>query len=370
MKLMFYINTISHGGAERVIVNLATDLSERGHDCLLVTSFKTPKFEYQYGDKVCRISMTEKRIDSTIKRNLQYISTLHRLVRMHKPDVLISFMPEANNRALIATIGTRTKTIISVRSDPNNEYRGRLYRFLAKYLYRKCDGIVFQTEEAKQWFPKAIQRKGEIILNQVDEIFFSTKYEGVRQGIVATGRLTAPKNHRMLIDAYTCIKDSVDDKLMIYGDGPLLSELHEQIENNGVKENVMLKGNTNDVPSALKAAKVYVLSSNFEGLPNALMEAMALGLPCISTDCPCGGPRMLFGEELKEWLVPVGDESIMAEKILKLLGDEGLRIKVGELCRRRAELFKPDVIINEWENYIMKISANNVERINENIAYY
>ena len=155
----------------------------------------------------------------------------------------------------------------------------------------------------------------------------------------------------MLINAYISIKDRIDDNMMIYGEGPLREVLQKQIENYDLEEKVFLKGNTNDVPNAIKPAKIYVLSSDYEGMPNALMEAMALGLPCVSTDCPCGGPRALFGEDLKEWLVPVGDDKMMGEKIEKLLKDEDMLKKVGNLMRKRAELFKPSVIIERWENF-------------------
>ncbi len=356
MKLMFYINTISHGGAERVIVNLATNLSERGHECVLVTSFRTPQFEYQYGEKVHRIAMKDERIENPLKRNIQYVLMLRKIVKENDPDVLISFMPEANNRAIIATKGTRTKSIISVRSDPNIEYKGRLFRLLAKTLYRWCDGIVFQTEEAQQWFPKIVQEKSAIILNQVDEVFFQTSYEGERHGIVTAGRLTPSKNHIMLINAFAKVEGGFNEELLIYGEGQLHEELQGHINHLNLNEKIRLMGNTSNVPNALKTAKLFILTSNFEGLPNALMEAMALGLPCISTDCPCGGPRYLFGRDLKHWLVPVGDEQALGERMRELLEDDSLCLDVGKRCRKQAEYFKPEVIIEKWENFISYVN--------------
>lgn len=355
MKIMFYINTISHGGAERVMVNLANQLSEKGHDCILVTSFRTPAFEYHYNPKVFRISLTEGRIQYRIMRNFKYTYLLRKAVKQHKPDALIAFMPEANNRSIIATRLTRTKTIISVRNDPNKEYGNRLYRILARTLYRAGDGVVFQTEDAKKWFPLAIQKKGAVIFNQVDNRFYQEKYDGPRHNIVAVGRLTAQKNHRMLIDAYANISGCGIETMLIYGDGPLKEELQKQINECGLEGKIILKGNVEDVSGAIKSAKLYVLSSDYEGMPNSLMEAMALGVPCISTDCPCGGPRSLFDEELSSCLVPVNDTAAMGMKIRELMNDEKLLETIGYLARQRAEFFKPDVIINNWECFINKV---------------
>lgn len=355
MKLMFYINTIAHGGAERVIVNLATQLSERGHECILVTSFITPEFEYKYGEKVQRIAMTERRILNPLKRNIKYIFTLRKAIKSYQPDSLIAFMPEANFRSLVATFGLKTKTIISIRSNPSWEYKTILNKLLAKTLYRIADGIVFQTEEARQWFPKKIRNRSTIIINQVDKLFYETKYSGERHDIVVTGRLIAPKNHSMLIRAYMSISDKVSDRLLIYGEGKLQKVLEQQISSYHLENKIQLMGTTDDVPNAIKSAKLFVLSSDFEGMPNALMEAMALGLPCISTDCPCGGPRILFGEDLKDCLVPVNNKLAMATKIQELLADEEKRDKIARLCRQQAMLFRPEVIITRWEDYIRKI---------------
>lgn len=357
MKLLFYINTISHGGAERVMVNLATDLAERGHDCRLVTSFRTPKFEYAVGEKVKRVALTERRVGNPLFRNIKYISLLRKEIKQFEPNVVISFMPQPNFRSLIATRGLKARNIISVRNDPNREYRSRLNKIFAKALYKKTDGIVFQTEEARDWFPEVVRTKGTIIFNQVDERFYNTPLSDEGSDIVAVGKLRPQKDHRMLIDAYADVCGTVEDRLLIYGEGELRDKLQKQIDAYHLADRVKLMGVTTDVPNTIKTAKVYVLSSDYEGMPNALMEAMAMGLPCISTDCPCGGPKTLFGEELKDYLVPVNDDQTMGRKIKELLEDDEKREKVGRLCMKKAEEFRPHVIIEKWENYIKEVAT-------------
>lgn len=356
MKIMFYINTISHGGAERVIVNLATQLCQRGHDCSLVTSYYTHGFEYPLGDGVERMVLGENRVENVLLRNFVYVRRLRKLIKRHEPDVVVSFLPEANYRALIAVMGLHTRVIISVRSDPNREYGSIVGRILANTLYKTTDGIVFQTSDAKAWFSSSIQKKGTIIYNQVGEQFYNQQLCKERRDIVAIGRLAKSKNYQMLIDAYAGISCGTKERLVIYGAGVLKDELDQKIKDSGLNGKVMLMGVTDDVPRVLRSAKIYVLSSDYEGMPNALMEAMAMGLPCVSTDCPCGGPRMLFSEALQNYLVPVNDSKAMGIKMQELLDNEEARERNGYACKAIAESFRPHVIIKQWETYIKEVS--------------
>ena len=340
-----------------MMVNLATDLSERGHACRLVTSFRTPKFEYPVSKKVERTALTDRRVGNPIIRNVKYIILLRSEIKRFNPDVVISFMPQPNFRTLLATRGLKTKTIISVRNDPNREYRGLIRKLFAKILYKRSDGIVFQTEDAKEWFPQSIRNKGIIIFNQVDERFYNTTLSDKRKDIVAVGSLSSQKNHRTLIDAYANVCGTLEDRLLIFGEGVLRDKLQAQIDAYHLEERVRLMGVTPDVPNAIRTAKLYVLSSDFEGMPNALMEAMAIGLPCLSTDCPCGGPKTLFGDVLKNYLVPVNDDQMMGRKIKELLEDDDIREEVGRLCKKKAEEFRPHAIIEKWENYINEVAT-------------
>ena len=355
MKILFYINTLSHGGAERVMTNLSDAFAQKGCDTVLVTSFPE-EWEYKTNPATKRINLADCRIGGFIKRNFKLIRLLKKTLKAEKPDVIVSFMAEPNYRTILASGRNGAKTIISVRNDPNREYPTALHRFLAKHLYKRADGVVFQTEDAKAWFPEKIQNKSRVIMNQIDDSFFDTKYDGIRKDIVATGRLTAQKNHKMLIEAYSLIKDEIDDNLIIYGEGNLREELEKLIEAKGLAGRVFLPGATKDVPNAIKSAKLYVMSSDYEGMPNALVEAMALGLPVVSTDCPCGGPRALLGELGKQVLVPVGDAEALASAMLGIISyskDEldGLMMKINS----KAETCRGNRVIGDWESFINEI---------------
>ena len=356
MKIMFYINTIRHGGAERVMSNLATMLSEKDNECVLVTSFKGDN-EYSLGDRVRRITLFEQKLGCNfLKRNAVLVSSLRKCLRDEKPDLLISFMAEPNFRAILASIGMKNKTLISIRNDPNKEYSNTVTRTLAKTLFRFADGVVFQTEDAKKWFPKAIQKKSQIIFNQVDETFYNTAYDGERRDVVTTGRLVLQKNHKMLIRAFASIADRITDNLIIYGEGDLRNELEALVSELHMENRVFLPGVTKNVPDTIKSAKLFVLSSDYEGMPNSLMEAMALGLPCISTDCPCGGPRELFGEDLSENLVAVSDEGDLAKKMLDALCAK--QEKAQTKTKERAQRFLPSRVCEDWNRYIRTVVNN------------
>lgn len=350
--LMFYINSIHKGGAERVIVQLAGRFAAEGYRSILVTSF-VDEGEYTVPAGVERISIErEQVIQSRIKRNLSRIAALRELIKKYKPAALISFMAEPNFRAIIAAKGLPVKNIVSVRNDPKIEYGGKFDKIVSEYIMPMADGCVFQTGDAKAYFSKKLQNKSEIIMNQVSEAFFSTAYNGERHDIVTAGRLNAQKNHALLIRAFAKIADKVEDNLCIYGIGNLKTELEELISSLGLEDRVRLMGLSDNVPESIKAAKLFVLSSDFEGMPNALLEAMALGLPCISTDCPCGGPAMIIRNGENGVLVPVGDENALSEEMLMLLSDTGKAERMGKAAKQTAESFRPDRVFAQWREYV------------------
>lgn len=355
--LMFYINTLGIGGAERVIIELAKNFALSGYRSILVSSF-TKKDEYPVPENVERISIEQSEIKSSkLSRNFRRIRALRKLCKQHKPLALISFMGEPNFRAVMATWGLKVKTIISVRNDPNREYAGKVFRFVGKKILPKADGCVFQTEDAKKWFPIKLQKKSKVIANAVSLDFFNTEYAG-GNSIVTLGRLNSQKNHKLLIDAFSEIcQDFPNVNLEIYGEGVLRESLQEQINALTLQNRVFLKGRTADSKTVLKNSKAFVLSSDYEGMPNALMEALAVGVPSISTDCPCGGPKGLIKDGENGLLVKAGDKEDLKNALIKILGDDNFAKTLGENAKKMADSFKPDIVFNEWKEYVEQIIA-------------
>jgi glycosyltransferase involved in cell wall biosynthesis len=220
--------------------------------------------------------------------------------------------------------------------------------------FRHVDGIVFQTQDAMNWFPKKIKEKGTIIYNSVAESFYTTPLLDDREGIVATGRYCDQKNHKMLIEAFAMIANEISDDLYIYGNGSP-DAYYAYAQRLGIAGRVHFPGGISDVPSVLKKHKLYVLSSDFEGMPNGLMEAMAMGLPVISTDCPCGGPKMLMTGCLSDNLVKVNDITGLASKMLEILKSEDKINLCGKMASDEAQKFKPSLINQQWEEFFNHI---------------
>lgn len=358
-KILFYINTIGGGGAERVMTNLANQFVEGKCEVVFITSYSVQR-EYPLDERILRCSLEAEEINqSRILKNLSRIKKLRKLCKEHKPDIVVSFMAEANFRAVCATRGLPVKTLISVRNDPDKEYAGKLFQFVGKVLLPLADGCVFQTEDAKRWFPMRLQRKSRIIFNAVKQEFYSVEREPESGRIVTCGRLTGQKNHAILIDAFAGVaKEFPGAQLQIYGDGELKDMLQQRIDLLGLTERILLMGATNNVPDVLRKADVFVLSSDYEGMPNALMEALATGVPSISTDCPCGGPRMLIEHEKNGLLVPVGDRKAMENALRKLLSDRTYANAMSAEARRKSAEYLPEKIFEEWQGYIQQLLQN------------
>lgn len=356
MKIAFYINAIHEGGAERVMVNLASNFVNAGDDVILITSFKDT-WEYPYSKKIKRYILEKNGVSSSkFKRNIFRILELRKVLKKETPDCIVSFMAEPNYRAIIASRGLKIKTIISVRNDPNKEYPGKIGKFLGRFLLPIADGCVFQTAEAQQWFPKKLQNKSKIIYNAVKEDFFEVERHVEKNTVVTCGRLEEQKNHRLLINAFELVlRKHPDTKLFIYGEGKLKGDLTELIINKGIENNVYLCGNSNNVPKILSEAEIFVLPSDYEGMPNALMEALASGVPCISTDCPCGGPKSLITDKINGRLISVNNEKQLVNTLNELLENKGIAEELGIEAHKRAFNFTPSKINETWHKYMESI---------------
>lgn len=353
MKLLFYINVLCFGGAERVMTNLANYCCDSGEEVFFVTSYPLDQ-EYDLDKRINRINLSSEKIDGFVKKNLIYTRRLRTVIKHHDPDVIVSFLPEPNFRTIVASAGLRSKVIISVRNDPSVEYQRRIYCLLAKTLYPHADGMVFQTEDAKNWFSPIVQKKSKIIYNAVSPAFYENRIDCLGQGIVTVGNFKKQKNHALLINAFNLIKDDVKENLYIYGDGDERKNIEVLINKLNLGSRVFLLGQCSDIPSQLRKYRLFVLSSDYEGMPNALMEAMAIGLPCISTDCPCGGPRELFGGD-RNYLVSVNDCEELSCKIKYFLQNDDSIKANAKFMKDKSLKFNHNVIFSEWKQYIYEV---------------
>ena len=379
MKIAFVCLNMEKGGAERVIATLANELSN-SNDVFIMT-LMNGESSYELDSKVRKISIdgSNCKYDNRIKINLKKVSLmrsrrLRKELERENPDVIIAFLPEPSLRVMLVSKFSRKirkiPIIVSVRNDPRQEYKNTLIRRLAKVLYKDVDGMVYQTEEAKNYFKNIIKTTSQVVISNPisNSILLKPKADGRRKNVIVTvGRLEEQKNQELLISAFNDIPKNKRRGyiLEIYGEGARRRTLQDMINRLGLNENVFLRGKTDDVARVLNNSRIFVLSSLYEGLPNALLEAMALGLPCISTDCPCGGPRSLIKDNENGLLVENKNEGALSEAICKLINNDGLRKKIAKNALLIRESNDIIVIVKKWEKIIdssIKNKVKNYER--------
>lgn len=363
MKITLLISSLSLGGAERTVCNIANYLSEKGHevDVLTVSGEKS----YHLNPKVnliCMFDETQSRLPHFLI-NLFRLYNFNKYLRKNKRDIYLSFLPKLSTLLLRQRKLIQGTVIIAERGDPKNIPQS-LAKVRDKY-YHLSDGFVFQTEEAQQYYKdKGFNISNSIIIpNAINSECLRPEYKGKpNYEIVTVGRLSHQKNIQMLIEAFSNLAhDYPKFTLKIYGDGPLKEELSSQAQTLGIQDRVKFMGFVDNITDRIKGASLFVLPSNYEGMPNALAEAMALGLPCISTDCPVGGPRFLIQDGINGLLIPVGDTNSLIGSMRLLLNNPDKASEIGRNARMIIDRLKPETIYNQWEKFLV----NTVEKSNK-----
>ena len=359
MKIVFYTASLGKGGAERVLNHLSNYFSGKNDVTVIL---ERPLIEYKVDDNV-KIITLEKNLNKSYNfitkklRFLTYYFKLKKHLKKIKPDVIVGFLAVPAFTALLAK-PKKSKMIVSVRNDPKSEYTTFLKKFLMKSLYPKADGFVFQTKEAQDYFKNIISCKQTIIFNPISSDFLHTKCVDNRENkIVSVGRLHWQKNYPLLIDAFEVISKKYNNyKLFIFGEGEERKKIEELIDSKNLSDKIVLAGNVNNVKDNIINSKLFVMTSDFEGMPNSLIEAMVLGLPVISTDCPCGGPRELILNEENGMLVEVGNKEALVNAMDKILSNEKFASYLGDNAKNIIKKVDPNYIDNQWEEFIFNIN--------------
>ena len=348
--------SLSRGGAERVLISLAKYFKNNGYDAKIITSYKVDN-EYEIPEGIKRINLTGK-INSSgnfISRTFGSIKELRKTIKKEDIDILIIMGTPNCIYGITGSIFTKAKVIVSERNDPRHFTGKRSTKFLSRFLMKFADRFVFQTEDAKKFYDKQLKGRGTVIHNPILVDNLPEFFTGDREKtIVSMGRLNPQKNQKMLIDAFAEISEKIPEyKLIIYGEGSLRNDLESQIKELHLEDKISLPGNFLDVHERIKKASLFVMSSDFEGMPNALIEAMALGLPCISTDCPCGGPKELIENNKNGVLVPVNDESALVKQMLKIINNKEYATSISKEAVKIKNHLDIKNIGKQWEDYII-----------------
>lgn len=345
-EIVIVTGSMSKGGAEGVIAQVSNGLAERGWTIHII-GLLIDQVDYELHQNVDFRSLAGNK-RSTVSDSFRLIWNLRNEIKRINPDVVISFMAKMNILCYFALKGTRFRFIASERNDPSVG-RGTIYRFSVRRAYAATDVTVFQTSRAKNYFPEYIRDKSVIIPNPVPEL--PEALEEKTKRLVAVGRLTKQKNHKLLIDAFAQINvDYPDFCADIYGAGEIEEEIREYIESKHVAGKIHLKGKVDNIPEHIRDAYMFVHTADYEGLSNALLEAMAVGLPCVTTNC--AGSDDAIENGVNGLIVPVGDREEFVKAVCKVLDNPEYAKELGKNARASMKKYDAQTIIDQWEKII------------------
>lgn len=348
-KVVFFTGAMARGGAERVISIISNHLAKKGWNVTIILLLKNIANGYELDKSIKIVSLELENNRFRLAQILHDVVEIRKFLKREKPDVVVSFMRASNVISWLACKGRKVRYIASERNDPIKAKMGYLPEKVLQSAYENAEKVIFQTERARSCFNEKIQKNGVIIGNPVSVVCEADKEK--KKKFVAVGRLMPQKNHKILIDAFSdVVKLHPDYTLEIYGDGTLHKTLEKQISELNLDKNVFLKGNVSNVHECIKDAGAFVLSSDFEGTSNALLEAMLMGHVCISTDCAGSDEIIKDGEN--GFLIPVGDKEKLVKAILKVIEDKENLQDMGEKAKESVQRFKKENIIDKWMKVI------------------
>lgn len=317
MKIVFVLPDMPGGGSERVVAMLANEYVGRGYSVAILL-FAGNQVVYPLDERI-KIVIAGKASGGNPFIQIDRLLRMRRFYRQNKGCYIFSFCVNGSFFSVLAAAGIRHRLLVSERNDPSRRFAGWRMR---DWSYRRADKIVFQTEDMKQCFPKAIQKKAVVIPNPVSNDMLPPFAGERKKRIVSVGRLQPQKNHKLLLDAFAAFSKLHDDyELHIFGIGELEAALKEQAAELQIADRVVFRGFSNDVQHEIWDSAMFVLPSDYEGISNSMIEALAIGVPVISTDCPVGGSRAYIEDGVSGILTPVGDAAALSEAMLKIADD-------------------------------------------------
>lgn len=355
--VVFFVERLSTGGAERVVAALANSLSENeDYEIYIITYHSQELNEYAIAPNVRRIALKsphKKRLGTIYHR----YSELKMLLKKIEPYCVFSLaIPKTDAILLLAARKRSYPLVISERNDPERFPTEKPMRWLRNFVYKRCEGLVFQTPGAKAYFDDMIKCKSTVICNPITATL-PKRYEGVREHrIVNFCRIEPQKNLKMAIDAFAMLHEEFPDyTLEFYGEGSQKQALMEYAERIHIGNKVIFHGYAPNIHAKIIKAALFVSTSDYEGISNSMLEAMAIGIPSICTDCPPGGARSVITDNVNGMLVPVGDTEKMAEAMKTVLQDQSLQERLSLNASKLADSLQPNMIAKQWIDFLEEI---------------
>lgn len=352
MKLALVISSLSAGGAERVLTNMANYWCTAGKEVVLITFSAGDEDDfYPINAGIRRVCLDFRRNTQgwadKLKFNVSRLVALRRALDEFRPDVVVSFMDSTNVLTVLSAVGRKHATILSVRNNPKYRRLPLIWQVGRHLTYRFATTVVAQTKGAAEWIRIETGSKVSVIPNPVQAV---TRQELAREQIIlAVGRLIPEKGHDLLLDAFSRIVSKFPDwRLIILGEGPLRSQLQDQIDRAGLSQRVEMPGTVKDVDTWISRCGLYAHPSRSEGFPNALIEAMAAGAPVLGCNCDFG-PGEIIQNDVSGILVPAEDAAEFASALERLLSDKELRTRLGQAAMSVRYRYEITQIMQRWD---------------------
>jgi glycosyltransferase involved in cell wall biosynthesis len=356
LKLGLVISSLRCGGAERVMSQLANHWAARGDQVTLVTLDSAASDWFQLHPRVKRVALGVMTHSGSIGRavfsNVVRLFALRRALVATGASVVVSFEECTNVLVLLAMLWAHATLVICERNDPRRHPIGRAWTFLRALTYPLADTLVVQTRALLPWAKRIMhgRRRIEAIPNPVRDM---ARYAAAcdakpNRTIVAVGRLAPQKGYDVLLPAFARIAaDHPSWRLAILGEGPQRHELATFAASLGITRRVDFRGWLPEPGEILACADMFVMASHYEGFPNALLEAMACGLPVVSTRSVAAAEIIADGED--GLLTPVGDVDALANAMRRLIEDDALRARLARNAARVSERYSLDAVIERWD---------------------
>lgn len=344
-KVTFVSGRLGGGGSERVLTLVANQMKRDGYNISIIAFGQMDKVY----DNECPVTILK------FTNDFNQIVALRKEIKKQTPDVVIAFEYYVGMKTVLATIGLGIKVIVSERNDPHKLDAQPLKKFLRNLLYGWADTIVCQTDDAKAYFSSRIQKKATVICNPV--INGLPLWSGKQSHtIINYCKLEKQKNLPLLIDSFNLIKDKYPDwNLEIYGEGSEKQKLLDLIESKGLQDRANIYPFAENIHEIAATKYMFVSSSDFEGISNSMLEAMAMGMPVVCTDCSIGGARMVIENGKNGLLVNAGNRTDLANVMTYLISNYNQAKRLAEEAKTVRKKYALSSISMEWERLVEKI---------------
>lgn len=354
MKLAFFISSLSGGGAEKMLTTIANTLANNGNDVHVISLEKRPQF-YSLNGNVTLHAVSNRKHNKLMEQIKDY-QFIKKCMKSIHADVNISFLTRCNLLLLLSGFLSKEKIIVCDRNNPLREHSKFVFS-ISNLLYKRANGVVVQTNQIKSFYWKSLQKKIFVQENPIDIQSLEKQLDGSISNkenvVISIGRLEPQKDFETLIRAFAHVSPEFNDwKLKIFGVGEKKDYLQKYIDERQMTDKVVLCGHTKKPFLELRKSKIFVLSTHYEGFPNALCEAMAAGLQCISSDC-VSGPRELIENGVNGWLFEIGNDVQLATILKSCMSSNDT--KHGTKAKESVKRLYLEKNITGWENIIKQV---------------